>query len=89
MSVNKVILIGNLGHKPEVKTTHSGTSVTTLRIATSDRRKDKSTDQWVDQDKEGKDRWSTEVLANKIQFLGSKNGSGSASSGENFEEIPF
>ena len=129
MSVNKVILVGNLGHKPEIKTTNSGTSVTTLRIATSDRRKDKATDQWVDQvewhsviafgntadncgryldkgrqiyvegklqtrkwqDKEGKDRWSTEVLANRIQFLGSKNDSGSQSSGENFnsDTVPF
>jgi single-strand DNA-binding protein len=38
-SVNKVILIGNLTRKPELRHTRSGTGVTTLSIATNDRRK--------------------------------------------------
>ena len=39
MSVNKVILIGNLGKKPELRHTNSGLAVTTLGVATSERRK--------------------------------------------------
>ena len=34
-SVNKVIIIGNLGADPEVRTTGSGSMVASLRIATS------------------------------------------------------
>tara|TARA_B100000925_G_C21933111_1_gene441113 strand:+ start:478 stop:909 length:432 start_codon:yes stop_codon:yes gene_type:complete len=41
-SVNKVILIGNLTRKPELRQTQSQTSVTTLSIATNDRRKNSS-----------------------------------------------
>ena len=37
MTVNKVILVGNLGRDPEVKTTRSGTQVCRLSIATSER----------------------------------------------------
>lgn len=40
-SVNKVILIGNLGKDPEVKYTASGTAVASLTIATNERYKDK------------------------------------------------
>ena len=40
-SVNKVILIGNLGKDPEVKYTHSGTAVAKFTLATNDRFKDK------------------------------------------------
>jgi len=40
-SVNKVILIGNLGRDPEVRTFQNGGKVCNLRIATSDRWKDK------------------------------------------------
>ena len=42
-SVNKVILIGNLGRDPEVRTTQSGTKVANLSIATSENWRDKST----------------------------------------------
>jgi len=42
-SVNKVILIGNLGRDPEVRTTQSGTKVANLSIATSDSWKDRNT----------------------------------------------
>src|SRR4051794_25708751 len=40
-SVNKVILIGNLGKDPEVRYTPQGTAVATLTIATNERFKDK------------------------------------------------
>ena len=40
-SVNKVILIGNLGKDPEVRYTPQGTAVATLAIATNERFKDK------------------------------------------------
>jgi single-strand DNA-binding protein len=107
MTVNKVILIGNLGADPETRTTPGGVVVSNLRIATTERRKDRDGN-WTDhtewhkvvcfgrtaenvskflkkgrqlyvegalrtqkwQDKEGKDRWTTEVVANEIRFLG-------------------
>lgn len=42
-SVNKVILIGNLGQDPEVKSFSSGSKIANLRIATSESWKDKQT----------------------------------------------
>jgi len=42
-SVNKVILVGNLGRDPEVRTFQNGGKVCNLRIATSDTWKDKNT----------------------------------------------
>ncbi|MCP5037727.1 MAG: single-stranded DNA-binding protein [Rhodobacteraceae bacterium] len=42
-SVNKVILIGNLGRDPEVRTFQNGGKVCNLRIATSETWKDKNT----------------------------------------------
>lgn len=42
-SVNKVILVGNCGRDPEVRYLPSGKAVTSISIATSLRRKDKST----------------------------------------------
>ncbi len=41
-SVNKVILIGNLGKDPEVKYTPSGTAVAKFSLATNERSKDKA-----------------------------------------------
>jgi len=46
-SVNKVILIGNLGKDPEVKYTPQGTAVAKFSLATNDRYKDKE-GQWQD-----------------------------------------
>lgn len=43
--VNKVILVGNLGTDPEVKTLESGTKVATLRLATTERYKDRNGNQ--------------------------------------------
>jgi len=108
MTVNKVILVGNLGADPELKQTGNNKSVCNLRIATNERRKD-SSGTWSDhtewhnvvlfgknaetsaqylqkgrqvfiegriqtrkwQDKDGRDRFSTEIVANSVQFLGS------------------
>ena len=47
-SVNKVILLGNLGKDPEVKYTPSGTAVATFSIATNYRTKDKTSGEWQD-----------------------------------------
>lgn len=111
--VNKVILIGNLGQDPDVKSTQGGQSVANLSIATSERRKDRDGN-WTDhtewhkvtawgntaenvgkfckkgkqvyiegrlqtrkwQDKEGKDRYTTEIVADVVRFLGGKEGGG-------------
>ena len=108
MSVNKVILLGNLGKDPELRMSASQTAICNFSLATSDRQK--QGDQWVDKtewhniiafgktaenaakylskgkqvfidgkiqtrkwtDKEGKDRYSTEIIANSIQFVGAK-----------------
>lgn len=108
MSVNKVILIGNLGADPEIRWTQDGKCVATMRIATTERIK--RGDQWEDatewhrvvcfgrtaqnveryvkkgrqlyvegrlktrkwQDRDGNDRWSTEVVAVEVRFLGGR-----------------
>src|ERR1041384_5001410 len=46
-SVNKVILVGNVGKAPEVKSTPSGTALAKFSIATNERFKDKS-GEWQD-----------------------------------------
>lgn len=43
--VNKVILVGNLGNDPEVRHATSGTTITTLSVATSESWKDKNGEQ--------------------------------------------
>lgn len=45
-SVNKVILIGNLGKDPEVKFTPQGTAVAKITVATSSSYKDKQSGEW-------------------------------------------
>ena len=115
-SVNKVILIGNLGRDPETRYLPSGDAVTNISIATSEKWKDKGGEQqehtewhriaffgklaeiageylkkgspvYVEgrirtrkwQDKEsGQDKYSTEIVADRMQLLGSR-GSGSGS----------
>lgn len=47
-SVNKVTLLGNLGKDPEIKFLPSGQAVANFSIATTDRVKDKASDQWQD-----------------------------------------
>jgi single-strand DNA-binding protein len=45
-SVNKVILVGNLGKDPEVKYTPQGTAVAKITVATSSSYKDKTSGEW-------------------------------------------
>ena len=110
-SVNKVILIGNLGADPETRYLPSGDAVANIRIATTEVWKDKGgekqehtewhriaffgklaeiageylkkgspvyvegrirTRKW--QDKEGQDRYSTEIVADRMQLLGGRGG---------------
>jgi single-strand DNA-binding protein len=42
-SVNKVILVGNLGKDPEIRSTNDGTKVASLTVATSENWKDRAT----------------------------------------------
>ena len=42
-SVNKVIILGNLGRDPEVRRTGNGDPIVSLRVATSESWKDKNT----------------------------------------------
>jgi single-strand DNA-binding protein len=45
--INKVILIGNVGQDPDIRSTRSGTRVANLRMATNERRKDQDGN-WTD-----------------------------------------
>lgn len=56
-SVNKVILIGNLGADPEIKRTQDGRPIANLRIATSESWRDKSTGE-----RKEKTEWHTVVI---------------------------
>ena len=112
--INKVILIGNLGQDPESRTTPGGTTVTNIRIATSESWRDKQTGEMKEntewhgvvlwnklgeiaaeylrkgsqvyiegrlqtrkwQDKQGNDRYTTEIVASEMQMLGGRGGGG-------------
>lgn len=110
-SVNKVILVGNLGRDPEVRYLPSGDAVANITLATTETWKDKSgekqeqtewhrvamfgktaeiageylkkgsqvyiegrlqTRKWTD--KEGQERYTTEIRADRMQMLGSRSG---------------
>ncbi|MBI1264147.1 MAG: single-stranded DNA-binding protein [Alphaproteobacteria bacterium] len=58
-SVNKVILVGNLGADPEVRRLNSGDPVVNLRIATSEQWRDKSTGE-----RREKTEWHNVVIFN-------------------------
>ena len=112
-SVNKVILIGNLGRDPETRYTTGGDAVTNLRIATTETWKDKSGEkqektEWHTvvlfgrqaeiageylkkgrpvyiegrlqtrkyTDKEGVEKYSTEIVGDRMQLLGGREGGG-------------
>ena len=119
-NINRVVLTGNLTRDPELRSTGSGMSVCSLRVACNTRRKDQSTGDWVDkpnyfdvtvwgaqgencarflakgrpvaidgrlewrefQDKEGNKRQAVEIVADNVQFLGSR-GDGEGSFGGN------
>jgi single-strand DNA-binding protein len=47
-SINRVVLLGNLTHDPELRSLPSGTAVCQLRLAVNDRVKDRATGEWTD-----------------------------------------
>ena len=59
-SVNKVILIGNLGRDPEIRRTQDGRPIANLRIATSESWRDKATGE-----RREKTEWHTVVIFNE------------------------
>lgn len=113
-SVNKVILVGNLGADPETRYMPNGDAVCNIRLATTESWKDKQsgekkeltewhrvvfyrklaeiagqylkkgsqvylegrirTRKWTD--KEGQERYTTEIEANEMQMLGRREGAG-------------
>jgi single-strand DNA-binding protein len=117
-SVNKVILIGNLGRDPEVRYAPSGSAICNVTIATSRQWKDKTsgekqeetewhrvvfydrlaeiageylkkgrpvyvegrlkTRKWTDKD--GVEKYTTEIVADQMQLLGSREGMGEGES---------
>ena len=109
-SINKVIIVGNLGRDPENRYLPSGEQVTSIAIATTDRWRDKATGEQKEQtewhrisffgklaeiagqylkkgsqvyvegrirtrkytDREGIERYATEIIGDTMQMLGSK-----------------
>jgi single-strand DNA-binding protein len=66
-SVNKVILVGNLGRDAETKFTPSGTAMTKFSVATSRRWKDQQTGEWKEEtDWHNIVLWRSENLANYL-----------------------
>ena len=132
-SLNKVMLIGNLGKDPEVRFTASGQAVASFSLATSEKFKGK-TGEWEErtewhnitlwgklaeiageylskgktiyvegrlqtrkwQDKSGNDRYTTDIVGDKMQMLspkGERSGGDTSpapkSGGSSYEEPPF
>jgi single-strand DNA-binding protein len=89
-SVNKVIIVGNLGKDPEERSFANGGKVVNMTVATSERWKDKASGEQKErtewQDKDGQERYSTEVklapFRGNITLLDSK---GSGEDGERAE----
>ena len=113
-SVNKVIVVGNLGADPETRFLPSGEAVTNIRVATTDKWKDKASGEMKEatewhrisffgrlaevageylkkgsqvyvegslrtrkwQDKDGQDRYSTDIRGEVMQMLGRRVGGG-------------
>ena len=118
-SVNKVILVGNLGRDPETRYAPSGGAICNVSIATTRNWKDRTTGEkreetewhrvvfydrlaeiageylkkgrpvYVEgrlktrkwQDKEGQDKYTTEIIAEEMQLLGSREGGGGGGGG--------
>jgi single-strand DNA-binding protein len=126
-SVNKVIIVGNLGRDPETRYMPNGEAVTNIAVATTESWKDKGsgekkeltewhritfyrklaeiagqylkkgsqiyvegrlqTRKWTD--KEGVERYTTEIIADTMQMLGSRQGmGGSAPMDEEYGNAP-
>ena len=118
-SINKVILIGNLGKDPEVRYTPNGAAICNIGIATTRSWKDKTSGEKVEetewhrvvfydrlaeiageylkkgrpvyvegrlktrkwQDKDGVEKYTTEIVADNMQLLGGRDGEGSGGGG--------
>ena len=65
--VNKVILVGNVGGDPDVRTMPNGNTVTTLSIATSESWKDKQTGE-----KQDRTEWHRVVCFNRLGEIASE-----------------
>ena len=48
MSINKVMISGNLTREPELRRTQSGMAILNMGVAVNDRRKDPQTGEWAD-----------------------------------------
>jgi single-strand DNA-binding protein len=119
-SVNKVIIVGNLGRDPETRYMPSGEAITSIAVATTDRWKDKQTGEQKEStewhrisffsklaeiagqylkkgsqvyvegrlrtrkytDKDGVEKYSTEIVADTMQMLGSRQGMGGGASAD-------
>jgi len=119
-SVNKVILIGNLGRDPEVRYTANGAAICNVTLATSRNWKDKNSGEKMEetewhrvvfydrlaeiageylkkgrscyvegrlktrkwQDKDGVEKYTTEIVATDMQMLGSREGMGGGASAD-------
>lgn len=66
-SVNKVILVGNLGRDPETRTMQNGTKVANLTVATSESWKDKATGE-----KKDKTEWHRVVIFGALADIAEK-----------------
>lgn len=66
-SVNKVILIGNLGRDPEVRTMQNGSKVANLNLATSESWKDKATGE-----RKEKSEWHRIVIFGQLTEIAEK-----------------
>jgi single-strand DNA-binding protein len=118
-SINKVILIGNLGRDPEVRYTTNGAAICNVTIATSRNWKDKTSGEKMEetewhrvvfydrlaeiageylkkgrpvyvegrlktrkwQDKDGAEKYTTEIIADNMQLLGGREGMGGGDEG--------
>jgi single-strand DNA-binding protein len=66
-SVNKVILVGNLGKDPEIKYTGGGTAVASITVATSENFKDKQSGEWQE-----RTEWHNVVLWQRLAEIAEK-----------------
>jgi single-strand DNA-binding protein len=123
-SVNKVIIIGNLGRDPEVRYTPNGNAICNVSVATSRTWKAKDSGDKVEEtewhrvaffdrlaeiageylkkgssvyvegrlktrkwtDKEGKDNYTTEIIAEEMKMLGAREGRGTGDEGGRGED---
>jgi single-strand DNA-binding protein len=124
--INKVILVGNLGADPESRTTPGGMTVTNIRVATTEKRKDRQSGDLVEetewhrvvmfdrlaevareylrkgaqvyiegqirtnkwQDKDGNDRYTTEIIGRDMQMLGGRPGAGAPAGDDDYRPSP-